>query len=248
MKSHYLIYSKSTCCPTWVPALVLRRTCLTPRALDNQVHRNLIFQSACTINGKVCHFIIDTGSCENVIASDAVERLGISPEPHPQPYSLAWLQNGNIILVNHRALVTFSIGNKFTDTLWCDIVPMDACHLLLGRPWQFDQSVVYDGRQNTYSFVHKGVKLVLLPSIPSSSPSTSSPLPVASSPSSSRVMLLSQAEFLRQWGANSPLFLLLPHTTSPSSGLPSFVADHLAEFVNIFPTDLPAGLPPLRDI
>ena len=48
--------------------------------------------------------------------------------------------------------------------MWCDVVDMDACHLLLGRPWQYDRDVDRNGRTNTYSFVYDGVKIVLLPS------------------------------------------------------------------------------------
>ncbi|PKI37801.1 hypothetical protein CRG98_041812, partial [Punica granatum] len=40
---------------------------------------------------------------------------------------------------------------------------MDACHLLLGRPWQFDKSVSHDRRTKKYSFTHKGLKIVLVP-------------------------------------------------------------------------------------
>ena len=40
---------------------------------------------------------------------------------------------------------------------------MDACHILLGRPWQFDRAVQHDGRKNTYSFVFNNVKVVLCP-------------------------------------------------------------------------------------
>ena len=39
---------------------------------------------------------------------------------------------------------------------------MDACHLLLGRPWQYDRNVVHDGNRNTYSFVFNNTKIVLL--------------------------------------------------------------------------------------
>lgn len=28
---------------------------------------------------------------------------------------------------------------------------MDTCHLLLGRPWQYDRRVSHDGFKNTYS-------------------------------------------------------------------------------------------------
>jgi hypothetical protein len=41
---------------------------------------------------------------------------------------------------------------------------MDACHLLLGRPWQFDRYVIHNGHKNTYSFLHKGIKITLLSS------------------------------------------------------------------------------------
>lgn len=34
---------------------------------------------------------------------------------------------------------------------------MDACHLLLGRPWQFDRQAIHDGAKNAYSFKKDGV-------------------------------------------------------------------------------------------
>jgi hypothetical protein len=49
------------------------------------------------------------------------------------------------------------------DTVDCAVAPMSACHLLLGRPWQFDVDATHGGRSNNYSFVHKGVPHVLKP-------------------------------------------------------------------------------------
>ena len=43
----------------------------------------------------------------------------------------------------------------------CDVLPMDACHLFLGRPWQYDRDVVHHGQSNIYSFKLKGKKLTL---------------------------------------------------------------------------------------
>ena len=33
---------------------------------------------------------------------------------------------------------------------------MDVCHILLGRPWQYDRNVVHDGRMNTYTLEKNG--------------------------------------------------------------------------------------------
>ena len=139
---------------------------LTPRAPENEWLRNNLFHSTCTIGGKVCTFIIDAGSCENVISEVAVSKLCLSTEPHPKPYRLSWLSQGTDVTVSKRVLVNFSIGPTYHDAIYCDVVPMDACHLLLGRPWQYDHTVQHDGRSNTYSFMFRGKKIVLVPNKP----------------------------------------------------------------------------------
>ena len=39
---------------------------------------------------------------------------------------------------------------------------MDACHLLLGIPWQYDRKYIHDGEKNTYTFWKDGSKVVVL--------------------------------------------------------------------------------------
>ena len=36
--------------------------------------------------------------------------------------------------------IAFFIG-KYEDEVLCDVVPMQACHILLGRPWQDHRKV-----------------------------------------------------------------------------------------------------------
>ena len=43
---------------------------------------------------------------------------------------------------------------------------MQACSLLLGCPWEYDTNALHHGRTNTYSLLHKGKKIVLLPLTP----------------------------------------------------------------------------------
>lgn len=56
----------------------------------------------------------------------------------------------------------FHIG-RYKDKVMCDIMSMDVCHILLGRPWQYDRKVVHDGKTNCYKFVKDGVKHTLVP-------------------------------------------------------------------------------------
>lgn len=44
----------------------------------------------------------------------------------------------------------------------CDVVDIDVCHLLLGRPRQFDVDTVHKGRDNVYKFWWNSKKIHLL--------------------------------------------------------------------------------------
>ena len=48
------------------------------------------------------------------------------------------------MLVNEQAWVEFSIG-RYKDKVLCDVLPMGACHFLLGRLWKFDRQAIHDG-------------------------------------------------------------------------------------------------------
>jgi len=40
---------------------------------------------------------------------------------------------------------------------------MDVCHVLLGRPWQYDRNVIYNGRENTFVLEKEGRRHTLIP-------------------------------------------------------------------------------------
>ena len=144
--------------------LVMNKTLLTPRKeKDDEWLRDNIFHSTCSILGKVCQLVIDGSSCENVMSQEVVNKLGLKTEEHPHPYKLSWLKKGGEIKVTKRCMVPFSIQKKYEDVVSCDVVPMDVCHLLLGRSWQYDRDTCHNGRNNTYSLKVKGKKITLLP-------------------------------------------------------------------------------------
>ncbi|GJY14823.1 putative nucleotidyltransferase, ribonuclease H [Tanacetum coccineum] len=193
--------------------LVVRRSCLTPKTDGDDWLKHKIFQSTCTILGKVCIFVCDSGSCDNLIDAEAVQKLGLKTENHPKPYKLQWLNKGGEVTVSKRGHVPFSVGNTYKDNVWCDVVPMDACHLLLGKPWEYDRDITHIGRTNTYSFLFGGVKITLMPNKPNE---------VISKPTGKDV--------------------------AEGSKIPEAMIPLLEEFLDVFPVELPDGLPQLRDI
>ncbi|XP_071708618.1 uncharacterized protein [Rutidosis leptorrhynchoides] len=222
--------------PDQEEALVIQRALNAhpEQTSDNLWLRNNIFRTKVIAKGKVCTMIIDGGSCENVVSTEMVEKLGLQAIDHPEPYQLTWR---NHIKVNKRCLVTFSIGNKYNDEVWCEVIPMDACHLLLGRLWQFDRKTKHDGLKNTYSFTKDGVNIILAP-LDSSKKSTVEP-----------TLFLHKGE-LKQELRNSTLLFALIVTECNEQGkeIPSIIQPLLDEFKDVLPSEIPPGLPIARDI
>ena len=117
------------------------------------------------MKGRVCRFIINGGSCNIIVSAVLAEKLDLQTCRHPHPYHMQWLNNSGTVKVSSMVRLTFSFGD-YHGEVDCDIVPMQACHLLLGRPWQFDVDSVHFGRSNKYTFIHKEKKVVLVPLSP----------------------------------------------------------------------------------
>ena len=117
-----------------------------------------VYLSLISIN--ICSLIVDGGSWANVASTRVVDKLGLPTISHTKPYKLQWLSEVGEIVVNKQVLIHFSIG-KYKDEVLCDVVPMEATHVLLGRPWQFDRKVFHDGFTNKLSFHFHGHKVTL---------------------------------------------------------------------------------------
>lgn len=51
----------------------------------------------------------------------------------------------------------------YEDEVQYDIVPMQACHVLLRCRWKFDENVQHDGCTNKYAFHFRRIKIILKP-------------------------------------------------------------------------------------
>ena len=59
-------------------------------------------------------------------------------------------------------MVPFSSG-KYVDEILCDMIPMQASHILLGRPSQYDRKAIHDGVKNRYTIVKDDKTITLVP-------------------------------------------------------------------------------------
>ncbi|GKC56636.1 reverse transcriptase domain-containing protein, partial [Tanacetum coccineum] len=221
-------------------ALVIQRVlnmAVSKSVDDNSYLHNNIFRTKCTSKGKICDMIIDGGSCENVVFTYMVEKLGMKTKDHPEPYQLTWLKKGNTIKVSKRCLVQFSIGKNYKDEVWCEVIPMDAAHILLGRPWQFDRKTKHDGFQNTYSFKKDGVNITLVPFDSRQTQAEGSNL------------FMKKTDFEGLMKTSPYVFtLVVVEENEIISEAPLQVQPLLREFADVIPNDIPPGLPAMRDI
>ena len=68
------------------------------------------------------------------------------------------------IKVMKQAKIPLKIG-VYTGEVLCDVTPMTACHVLLGRPWLSDNHVKYDGKYNKIRLNSEGQRVVI-PALP----------------------------------------------------------------------------------
>ncbi|XP_013601193.1 PREDICTED: uncharacterized protein LOC106308590 [Brassica oleracea var. oleracea] len=121
--------------------------------------------------------------------------------------------------------VASNIG-KYHDQVKCDAVPMQAGHILLGRPWQFDKETIQYCRTNVYSFSHNNKKHSLAPLSPQ------------------------EVYEMHQAMDHSSKVLLMVFREGCFAGieaqeLPAEVQGLMEQYKDVFPDEIPAGLPPI---
>jgi hypothetical protein len=253
---------------------------------DMEQQRENIFHTRCYVNNKVCSMIIDGGSCTNVASTTLVEKLSLPLLKHPRPYKLQWLNECGEVKVNKQVLLAFTIG-MYSDEVLCDVVPMHAGHILLGRPWQYDMRVIHDGFTNRYNFVKDGKTFKLAPLIPKQvyedelklkseieqkrkSEKENREVPenkekrveprekkrkrtCREKRKGHEFLCKGESEVKRAFLADQPMifhvykesYLNLDET---NQSLHSLVVSLLQEFEDVFPEEMPSGLPPIRGI
>eukprot|EP00253_Pinus_taeda_P013296 PITA_13296 len=225
-------------------SLLLRRTLLRlEKEIGEPAQRKNLFRTTCKSKGKCCKVIIDSGSTDNIVSTEMVEKLGLKKKAQPAPYKVSWLQKGHQVIVTEQCNVEMKIGT-YNNVILCDIMPMDVCHVLLGRPWQFDRKAIHDGRRNTYTIEKDRVKHTLLPV----KNDADKELPENS------IMLMSGKEMLQEVDKSEEVHFAIMGmpkvilTSTNLNDLPEEIQSVLNSYMDIIVNELPNELPPIRSI
>ncbi|CAA7051700.1 unnamed protein product [Microthlaspi erraticum] len=140
--------------------IVLQRILLSSK--DEGQRKNL-FRTHCSIQNKVCNVIVDNGSTENLVSQKLVDFLKLPTKEHENPFPLGWIKKGSQVRVTMTCRVPISIGKHYKEKIICDVLDMDVCHVLFGRPWQYDNDITYRGRDNVILFTWGTHKIALAP-------------------------------------------------------------------------------------
>lgn len=122
---------------------------------------------------------------------------------------------------------------------------MDACHVLLGKQWQYDVNTTHLGRKNIYIFWRNGKKILILPINKKGDETNTSKVEGKSHLSISNFVQEFIVNFkeTRVWYA-----LIVKEEKPPKAKISNELRSILKEFKEITPKKLPYGLLPMRDI
>jgi hypothetical protein len=222
----------------------MHKVLLTPeKEVEDTAQRSRLFRTACKTKGWKCKVIVDSGSTDNLVSIEMVEKLELETTDHPSPYKVSWIQKGHQVSVTKQCLVEFKIGG-YNDKILCDVIPMDVCHLLLGRPWKYDRNVVHDGRMNTYTLEKDGRTHKLLPIKDKE----------VKPEVSNTILLMSGKELLTEMEKKEdPQFFVVRKlrivlTSTRVDDLPDEIQELLGEFADIIVDELPCSLPLMRSV
>jgi hypothetical protein len=223
---------------------MMRKSLLTPeKEVESSVQRNRLFQTTCKMKDRVCKVIVDSGSTDNLVSTEMVEKLELETIDHPSPYKVSWLQKGHQVTITKQCLVEFKMGG-YNDKILCDVIPMDVCHLLLGIPWQYDRNVIHDGRMNTYTLEKNGRTHMLLPIKDKE----------VKPEVNKTVLLMSGKELLTEVKKKEELRFIMVRkskivlTSTRVDDLLEEIQELLGEFADIVVDELPHSLPPIGSV
>ena len=133
----------------------------------------------------------------------------------------------------------------YVDEVVCDVVEMDARHLILGRPWQYDVGAIHRCKGHMYVFFKNGREIVF-------GPIKEGSIPKASKVERKPALLIVNNEdnFDRECKKLKQVYAIVVTNGKPKkvAEIPEAIQPLIKEFEVLFPEELPVGLPPMHNI
>ncbi|GJW17389.1 transposon ty3-I gag-pol polyprotein, partial [Tanacetum coccineum] len=163
-----------------------------------------------------------------------VKAFKLLTEPHPSPYQIGRIKKGLALKVTEICKVPLAMRMHYNELITCDVVDMEVCHVLLGRPWKHDVDATHQGKSNMYLFKWCGKTILML------SLSVVSPKRKLDSPKDFQVER-------KETGVSYALVMKGVNDVMENA-IPVVIKPLLAEFGKIVTDDTLDALPPLRNI
>ncbi|XP_074300260.1 uncharacterized protein LOC141631497 [Silene latifolia] len=199
--------------------LVLRNLYVETRSTEVE-QREQLFHTRCKVHNKIWNLNSDSSSCTSVVSRALVVELKLQTRDPDKPYKLHWNEPESSRIMPYSVLLAciYDDGGFRAEVLY-----QNACHILLGRPWQFDRKVEHDETSNVYSVTNGNVTYNLKP---------------MSSNKVKESKLKKGSMFIEAQDVEEIL----------ARGEQAYSAGLLDEFMDVFAEDLPYKLPPLPGI
>jgi hypothetical protein len=88
-------------------SVMVQRVLSSQQASSENQQRHNLFQTFFAIENRCARVIIDGGSCNNLVSSDLVKKLGLTTRPRPRPYHIQWFNDSGKVKVTHMVRVHF---------------------------------------------------------------------------------------------------------------------------------------------
>lgn len=181
-----------------------------------------------TVNGIPCRILIDPGAEINHLSLGFARKHNIPIKP--SPFTAEWVQGADHALSETESVQEVSLGAHYSERLPFSVMPLSKYDVIIGKQWlaHYKPSICMQSNQIEMQF---GGKIINI-----------------DASVENQDLLISKRSFKRGVRKGFPSFAVYIHKNAPrnAENASCNTQDLLNEFGDVFPDDLPCGLPPER--
>nr|GEW09716.1 RNA-directed DNA polymerase [Tanacetum cinerariifolium] len=172
-----------------------------------------------------------------------VKAFQLPTESHPSPYQIGRIKKGSTLKANEICKVPLAIRKHYNVLVTCDVIDIEAYHVLLGRPWKHDMNVTHQGKSYMYMFKWS-IKTIAMLSLNVISPKTKLENKTLAT------LVASPKEFQAKMKETGVSYALVVKSVEyvMENAILAVVKPLLVEFGKTVAYDTPVTFPPLRNI